>query len=207
MKVGLVFDPIYLAHDTGHHVESAKRLRAVMDHLEQTKMLERVEMIAPDEASEELLTLVHTPRHVEYIRRFAEEGGGGLTPDTVMSLASYKAACFAAGGLVKGVDLVMKGQLDSVFALVRPPGHHATSSTAMGFCLFNNVAIAAKEAKRKYALKRILIVDFDVHHGNGTQEAFYQDPEVLYFSVHEYPFYPGTGSLMEIGAGRAPATR
>jgi acetoin utilization deacetylase AcuC-like enzyme len=118
-----------------------------------------------------------------------------------MSPCSHSAASLAAGGLVKGVDLVMKGQLDTIFALVRPPGHHATTSTAMGFCLFNNIAIAANEARRKYGVERILIADFDVHHGNGTQEAFYQDPGVLYFSVHQYPLYPGTGSVTEIGAG------
>ena len=201
MKVGLVYDPIYLAHDTGHHVESVQRLEAVMGHLNQIGMLERLALVSPEEASEGLLTLVHTPEHVASIRRFAEQGGGALTADTVMSSASYKAACFAVGGLVKGVDLVMTGQLDSVFALVRPPGHHATSARAMGFCLFNNVALAAKHAKCKYGLQRILIADFDVHHGNGTQEAFYSDPGVLYFSVHEYPFYPGTGGLAEIGAG------
>ena len=117
-----------------------------------------------------------------------------------MSPDSYEAALYAAGGAIRAVEAVMDGEVDSAFALVRPPGHHATSRQAMGFCLFNNIAIATKYALAKYKLERILIIDFDVHHGNGTQEAFYDNPQVMYISTHEYPFYPGTGSIEETGA-------
>jgi acetoin utilization deacetylase AcuC-like enzyme len=133
-------------------------------------------------------------------------GGGWLDGDTVISSASYDVALHAAGGVIKATDGVMRGELDSAFALVRPPGHHAIQSRAMGFCLFNNVAIAAKYAENNYNLERILIVDFDVHHGNGTQETFYSDPKVLYFSTHQYPLYPGTGSIWEMGTGDGEGT-
>jgi len=123
-----------------------------------------------------------------------------------MSAGSYQAALYAAGGLIRAVEAVMAGEVSSAFALVRPPGHHATSRQAKGFCLFNNIAIAARYALDKYKLERILIVDFDVHHGNGTQEAFYDNPQVMYISTHQYPFYPGTGSFEETGSGAAEGT-
>jgi acetoin utilization deacetylase AcuC-like enzyme len=123
-----------------------------------------------------------------------------------MSLHSYEAALYAAGGVIAGMEAVMEGEVDSVFALVRPPGHHATYIRAKGFCLFNNVAIATKLAIANYGLERVLIIDFDVHHGNGTQDAFYDNSQVLYISAHEYPFYPGTGSLEETGRGEAEGT-
>ena len=123
-----------------------------------------------------------------------------------MSPASYEVALYAAGGAIKAVEAVMNNEVDSAFALVRPPGHHATRWQAMGFCLFNNIAIAAKHALANLGIERLLIIDFDVHHGNGTQEAFYTDPSVLYFSTHQYPFYPGTGSLEETGAGEGEGT-
>jgi acetoin utilization deacetylase AcuC-like enzyme len=138
---------------------------------------------------------------ISYIQAFAERGGGWLDADTVVSPASYDAALYAAGGAIKAVDGVMSGEVESAFALVRPPGHHAMRWEAMGFCLFNNIAIAAKHALTQYQLERILIIDFDVHHGNGTQDAFYHDPSVLYFSTHQYPFYPGSGRVDETGAG------
>jgi acetoin utilization deacetylase AcuC-like enzyme len=123
-----------------------------------------------------------------------------------MSSASYKVALYAVGGILNAVDAVMERKVDSAFGLVRPPGHHATRTRAMGFCLFNNIAIAARQSLRKYSLDRVLIVDFDVHHGNGTQDAFYDDPAVLYFSTHLYPFYPGTGSINEVGVGKGVGT-
>ncbi|MFO7711880.1 MAG: histone deacetylase [Dehalococcoidia bacterium] len=201
MKAGLIYDPIYLEHDTGEHVENPRRLTAVMSYLEETGTMQQLTMLQARPASTEELEMVHTPEHIAYVKSKAERGGGWLDPDTVMSSRSYDAASYAAGGLMAGVEAVMRGDVDSAFALVRPPGHHAVADRGMGFCLFNNVAIAARFALNRFSLSRVLIVDFDVHHGNGTQEAFYADPRVLYFSTHEYPFYPGTGRMEETGTG------
>ena len=206
MKVGYVYDPIYLKHDTGQHVENAKRLEAIISHLEQTKLKQQLTPINPRPASINEISLVHDKEYISRIRDVAQKGGGWLDPDTVISPDSYEAAIYAAGGVITAAEAVMDGEVGSAFALVRPPGHHATSQRAMGFCLFNNIAIATKYALDKYKLERILITDFDVHHGNGTQEAFYDDPQVLYISTHEFPFYPGTGSLEETGSGAAKGT-
>ena len=201
MKTGLVYDPIYLEHDTGSHPENSQRLVAIMSHLEKTGLINQATTLSPRAASVEELEMVHAPEYISEIKNKAEGGGGWLDPDTVMCPKSYEAALYAAGGVLTAVEAVMKGEVNSAFALVRPPGHHATHNRAMGFCIFNNVAIAAKFSLANFNLERVLIADFDVHHGNGTQEAFYADPKVLYFSTHEYPFYPGTGSMDEIGAG------
>jgi acetoin utilization deacetylase AcuC-like enzyme len=206
MKVGFVYDPIYLKHDTGQHPENANRLLAIMRFVERTGPWQQLVPVAPDMASVDDISLVHDSQHISYIKEFAEKGGGQLTPDTIMSADSYEVARYAVGGVIKATDVVTAGELDSVFALVRPPGHHATRQQAMGFCLFNNIAIATKYALHKYGLERIAIVDFDVHHGNGTQEAFYDDPRVLYVSTHEYPHYPGTGRIEETGIGAAEGT-
>ncbi len=206
MKAGLVYDPIYLEHDTGEHVETPRRLIATMSHLEETGTRERLIMLPPRPASAEELEAVHTPEHISHVRAKAEGGGGWLDPDTTVSSRSYDAASYAAGGLMAGVEAVMRGDVDSAFALVRPPGHHAVADRAMGFCLFNNVAVAARFALNEFGLSRVLIVDFDVHHGNGTQDSFYADPGVLYFSTHEYPFYPGTGRMDETGTGEGEGT-
>jgi len=201
MKAGLVYAPIYLEHDTGSHPENSQRLVAIMSHLEDTGLMNRVTTLSPRPASIEELEMIHAPEYISEIKNKAERGGGWLDLDTVMCPKSYEVALHAAGGVLTGVEAVMKGEVDSVVALVRPPGHHATRNRAMGFCIFNNVAIAAKLALANFNLSRVLIVDFDVHHGNGTQDAFYADSKVLYFSTHQYPFYPGTGSVDETGAG------
>lgn len=201
MSVGLVYDPIYLEHDTGPHVEVASRLAKTVEHLEQTGIMKQLVRISPRAATIEELSTVHSPGYISYVESFAQGGGGALDPDTVVSPASYNAALYAAGGLIEAVDAVMAGKVKSAFALVRPPGHHAVRWEAMGFCLFNNVAIAARHAMDKHRLERILIADYDVHHGNGTQDAFYSDPHVLYFSTHQYPFYPGSGRVEETGEG------
>jgi len=201
MKVGLVYDPIYLEHDTGNHVENSQRLVAVLAHLERTGAKGSLTLLSPRRAALEEVQMVHDPAYVAAIESKARMGGGWLDPDTVMCPRSYEVALCAAGGFLTAVEAVMKEQVDSAFALVRPPGHHATHDRAMGFCLFNNVAIGAKFALANYDLDRVLIVDFDVHHGNGTQDAFYADPRVLYFSTHQYPFYPGTGGMNEVGTG------
>jgi acetoin utilization deacetylase AcuC-like enzyme len=206
MKAGLVYGPIYLEHDTGDHVENARRLVEAMSYLKETGIKEKLTCLPPRPASLEELEMIHAPEYISYVKSKAENGGGWLDPDTVMSPKSYEAALYAAGGFMVAVEEVMKGGLDNAFALVRPPGHHAIHDRAMGFCIFNNVAIAAKFALSKFNLGRVLIADFDVHHGNGTQDAFYADPKVLYFSTHQYPFYPGTGWRDETGAGEGEGT-
>ena len=206
MKAGLVYDPIYLEHDTGDHVENSRRLVEAMSYLKETGIREKLISLPARPASLEELKMIHAPEYVSYVKSKAENGGGWLDPDTVMSPKSYAAALYAAGGVLAAVEAVMNGKVDDAFALVRPPGHHATHDRAMGFCIFNNVAIAGEFALRKFNLNRVLIVDFDVHHGNGTQDAFYADPKVLYFSTHQYPFYPGTGWMDETGSGRGEGT-
>jgi acetoin utilization deacetylase AcuC-like enzyme len=206
MKVGFVYDPIYLKHDTGQHPENANRLKAIMRFVERTGPWQQLVPVAPNAATIQDISLVHDRKYISYIREFSEKGGGQLTPDTVISSDSYEATYYAVGGVIKATNVVIDGELDSVFALVRPPGHHATAGHAMGFCLFNNVAIAAKYALKNYGLERIAIIDFDVHHGNGTQETFYNEPKVLYLSTHQYPHYPGTGSIDETGGGQARGT-
>jgi len=206
MKAGFVYDSIYLEHDTGHHVENSQRLEAIISHLNETGLKRQLTSIKPRAASIEELSLVHREQHISHIREVAQRGGGWLDPDTVASPKSYEAAVYAAGGTMKATEVVMSGEVNSAFALVRPPGHHATPTRAMGFCLFNNIAIATRYALSKYKLERILIIDFDVHHGNGTQETFYDNPQVLYISTHEYPFYPGTGDIEEIGSGAGKGT-
>jgi acetoin utilization deacetylase AcuC-like enzyme len=206
MKVGLVYDPIYLEHDTGDHVENSQRLVAAMVYLKETGIEEKLTCLPSRPALLKELEMIHAPEYISYVKSKAEKGGGWLDPDTVMSPKSYEAALYAAGGFMMAVEAVMKGEVDNAFALVRPPGHHATYDQAKGFCIFNNMAIAAKFALNKFSLNRILIADFDVHHGNGTQDAFYADPRVLYFSTHQYPFYPGTGWMNETGMGEGKGT-
>ena len=206
MKAGLVYDPIYLEHDTGDHVENARRLVTALSYLKETGIKEKLTCLPPRPALLEELEMIHAPEYISYVKSKAEKGGGWLDPDTVMSPRSYEAALYAVGGLLVAVEEVMKGEVDNAFALVRPPGHHAIYDRAMGFCIFNNMAIAAKFALSRFNLKRVLIADFDVHHGNGTQDAFYADPKVLYFSTHQYPFYPGTGRMEETGTGEGKGT-
>jgi acetoin utilization deacetylase AcuC-like enzyme len=205
MEVGYVYDSVYLEHDTGQHPENAARLEAVMSRLEESSLKKRLYHIPPRPATIEELALVHHEEYIAYIQAVAKKGGGWLDPDTVVSPGSYKAALYAAGGLIKATEVVMT-EGGSAYGLVRPPGHHATATQAMGFCLFNNVAIAARYALKRFNLGRIAIIDFDVHHGNGTQDTFYGDPKVLYISTHEFPLYPGTGGLEETGIGEAKGT-
>ncbi|MDO8691607.1 MAG: histone deacetylase [Dehalococcoidia bacterium] len=201
MNTALVYHPAYLDHDTGDHPEAAARLEAVMGLLKTAGLLGKLAQLRPEPASHELLAAVHTEAHIRSIQRLDEQGGGWIDGDTVMSPASYEAALLAAGGAVRAVDAVLSGEAGTAFALVRPPGHHATADRSMGFCIFNNVAVAASHALTRHRLERVLIVDFDVHHGNGTQDIFYQESRVLYFSTHQYPFYPGSGLVGERGQG------
>jgi acetoin utilization deacetylase AcuC-like enzyme len=206
MATGYVYHPIYLEHDTGQHVEVAARLEAIMAHLEKTGLKSELTPIEPRPATVDEIALIHNKSYIKEIEETAAKGGGALDPDTVMSPRSYEAARYAAGGVIRAVEAVMGGEVANAFALVRPPGHHATADQAMGFCLFNNIAIAAKYALEKYDLERVLIIDFDVHHGNGTQGSFYDNPRLMYISTHEYPFYPGTGALNETGSGEGRGT-
>lgn len=201
MKVGLIYDPIFLKHETDKHVERPARLEAVMRLLEKEGVLDKLTLIPPRKATIEEIILNHSPEYITYVSRKAFEGGGWLDVDTFICPASYEVALYAVGGVLRAVDGIMKGEIDKAFCLVRPPGHHATFWQAMGFCLFNNIAIAAKYLLKNFPINRILIIDFDVHHGNGTQDAFYNEPSVLYFSTHQSPLYPGTGSIEEIGQG------
>jgi acetoin utilization deacetylase AcuC-like enzyme len=200
---GLVYDPRYLAHDMGAgHPESPNRLRAIMQRLEQSGLAAQLTRIEPRKAEEEWVTLVHQPAYVEHLTQESPASGRiALDADTSMSPGSLTAAYLAAGGALAGVDAIMSGQVQHVFCAVRPPGHHAEAGRAMGFCLFNNVAIAARYVQRRYGVQRVLIVDWDVHHGNGTQHSFEADPSVLFFSTHQYPHYPGTGRATESGTG------
>jgi acetoin utilization deacetylase AcuC-like enzyme len=202
-KTGLVYHPAYLDHDMGAgHPESPNRLHAVMQQLEQSGTMARLTRIVPREAEDEWITQIHTPSYLAMLKSHVPTNGRvSLDPDTSMSPGSLAAAYLAAGGALAGVDAIMSRQVDHVFCAVRPPGHHAEGGRAMGFCLFNNVAIAARYVQKKYGLTRVLIVDWDVHHGNGTQHSFETDPSVLFFSTHQYPHYPGTGGAAERGKG------
>jgi acetoin utilization deacetylase AcuC-like enzyme len=202
-RTGLVYHPDYLRHFAGGgHPERPERLNALMSHLESCGLLERLIRIEPVEADIEWIEQVHSHDLVERIRRASERTVAYLDADTGVSRESYYVAKLAVGGVLSAVDAVMEGTVDNAFAAVRPPGHHAERGRGMGFCLFNNVAIAAVYLRRHYQLNRVLIIDWDVHHGNGTQAAFYDDPSVCYMSLHQYPHYPGTGTANERGVGR-----
>jgi acetoin utilization deacetylase AcuC-like enzyme len=201
LRPALIYDEAFLEHDTGGHPESGERLLAILSLLEREGEMARLRQLSPRPANLEELKAVHTTDHILRVERLAAAGGGWLDPDTVVSPGSFRAAALAAGAGMTGVNAVISGQASSAFCLVRPPGHHARPGRGMGFCLFNNVALAARYAQSRHGLKRVLIVDFDAHHGNGTQEAFYRDDSVLYFSTHQAHFYPGTGGAEEHGEG------
>lgn len=201
MATGLYYSDACLKHDTGSHPENQQRLEAIMGRLRAASDLGTVSYLEAPSASLEQVKSVHTPAYVNRVVRLVEGGGGWLDPDTVASPGSLEAALHAVGGAVEAAVAVATGKLDNAFVAVRPPGHHATADQAMGFCLFNNVAVAARHLLDQGLAERVAIVDFDVHHGNGTQEIFYDDPSVLYFSTHQAPLYPGTGHYSEVGAG------
>lgn len=195
---GLLADERYLRHETGAHVETPARLRAIYDMLDREGLRESMVRIEPRLAEIEELALNHS---VSYIDMLKSMGAGRLDADTVLSERSYETALLAVGGCLNLVDTIMQGEISAGLALVRPPGHHAETGMGMGFCLFNNIAIAARHLLKRHKLKRVAILDWDLHHGNGTQHSFYGDREVLYMSIHQSPCYPGTGMLGETGEG------
>ena len=202
-KTGIVRDDRFLDHRTQDgHPENHRRLASIYRMLDDPDLSDRFVKINPRMAEEEELLMVHTPEHLAKIRATRDREHVALTPDTHTSAGSYQAACLAVGGTFEAISQVAAGQIENAFALVRPPGHHAEKSRAMGFCLFNNAALGAFYARKKLGLQRVLIVDWDVHHGNGTQHLFEQDNSVLFFSIHQYPHFPGTGAYTEAGIGR-----
>ncbi len=199
-KTGIVRDARYLNHKTGvHHFETPQRLETIYNMIDREGLNKRLTLIPPRFATLEELEMIHTPDYIEKIMDTAGEPLRYLDPDTVTSEQTWEAAFLAAGGAFEAVKAVMTGKLDNAFALVRPPGHHAERNRQMGFCIFNNTALAAEYARRQFGLNRILIVDWDLHHPNGTQHIFEKTKEVLLFSTHRFPFFPGTGAIDEIG--------
>jgi len=201
LRTGLVIDSRYQDHDTGFgHPERPDRITALLDGVEDADA-PHVHRVEPRSATDEELERVHDGSHVARVAASAEHHRFAFDADTPVCPASHDIARLAAGGLLGLVDHIMDGSADNGFAMVRPPGHHAEADRAMGFCLFNNVAVAARHLQHRHGLNRVMIVDWDVHHGNGTQHIFEDDPGVLFLSLHQYPFYPGTGGLHEVGRG------
>ncbi len=200
--VGCLRDPLFLLHSNGPgHPESPGRLQAIDRMLEASAFRDQLQVLPPRDATPGELSWVHDDA---YVRRVAQTRGVPRTildPDTSANAHSFESAVRAAGGVISCVEAVAGGGLTAAFALVRPPGHHAETDRAMGFCLFNNVAVGAEYALRRLGLERVLVVDWDVHHGNGTMHSFYTTDRVLFFSAHQYPYYPGTGAIDELGAG------
>lgn len=198
-RVGFVYDDVFLRHETPKwHPECKERLIAVLSTLRDSPQWTRLIHITPEKAGFDDIETVHTRTYLEKVKRMGE---GYLDPDTYLSKGSLDAALFAAGAVMEAVQWCRKGDIERAFCAVRPPGHHAEADRAMGFCIFNNVAVAARFAQ-KIGYKKVFIVDFDVHHGNGTQHIFEGDDTVFYFSTHQYPHYPGTGRDSELGTGK-----
>jgi acetoin utilization deacetylase AcuC-like enzyme len=203
-KTGFVFHKHFLEHDTGPgHPERPDRLRAIESHLTTTGLWNKLHHLIIDRTQEEWILKVHTPEHLKFVRDACKRGMDVLdSGDTHACSSSFDVALLAVGGVLAAVDTVMNGLLENAFCAVRPPGHHAEKNTVMGFCLFNNIAIAARYAQAVHHVDRVAIIDWDVHHGNGTQHIFYDDKSVFYISLHQFPFYPGTGSRSERGTGQ-----
>ncbi len=208
MPTAFLYDDLYLKHDEGpFHPENPERLRAIIRGLKEAQLWDRLVHIPPPEATEEQILSVHTRELFEFVRAASNKGSYQVDSDTHISRHSFDAAMLAAGAAVRAVNGIMENEFSNAFAAVRPPGHHATPNQAMGFCLFNNIAIAARLLVKQYQLSHVLIVDWDVHHGNGTQDIFWDDPSVIYFSLHKKYHYPGTGWEDETGSAKAEGTK
>ena len=203
----LYTDDRFLDHETGTHRERPERLVAIREELTRTGLAAKCQSAQTRVATVDELSKIHGGMYVGRVAQYAKEGGGWIEGDTFMSPKSYDVACRAAGTAIAAVDAVMKGADKQALCLVRPPGHHALAHEAMGFCLFNNIALAADHAVKQHHLERVLVVDWDVHHGNGTQDIFYERDDVWFLSAHRSPFYPGTGSKDETGTGKGLGTK
>lgn len=208
-KTALLADPFCREHLAGRqHPERPERFDAVFQALQKVGLTERLTRIESRAVTEEEMLLCHTREYLRIAQHDVAAGYPSLsTGDTDITAKSWEVACRTAGGVLNAVDAVLTGKARNAFCAVRPPGHHATPNRGMGFCLLNNVAIGARYAQKKHGLERVLIIDWDVHHGNGTQDIFYSDPTVFYFSTHQWPLYPGTGRAHETGAGAAKGTK
>ena len=203
MQVGLVYHPDYLKHHAGRqHPERPSRLEAVMQALETSATAQTMRPLDIQHDAEAWVAKVHASDHIRTVADACQYERAALDPDTVVCPESYATALKAVAGTLAAADAVMASEMTQAFCAVRPPGHHAEAHRAMGFCLFNNVAILARYLQQQHGLDKVLIIDWDVHHGNGTQHIFEEDPSVFYVSTHQYPYYPGTGATSETGRGR-----
>lgn len=200
-KTGIIYHPDYLEHETGNHPENKNRLIVTMDFLKKKGVLDRpqIKLFSPEKASVDIVSLNHSMEYIEHVKYTSQRGGGMLDPDTVVSAKTFDVALRAVGGALLAAEKIHEGEMDNSFALVRPPGHHATYSHGHGFCIFNNIAVLSRYMIKNWGVKRILIVDFDAHHGNGTQDSFYDTSNVLYFTLQQWGIYPGSGWYQEIG--------
>jgi acetoin utilization deacetylase AcuC-like enzyme len=206
MTTAYVTDTRFAAHTLAGHVEYAGRLTAIQALLDEYRLPECMVHLTPELATDSQLRAVHTDDYLDLLAWTTQQKGLQLGPDTYVLPESFEVARLSSGATIRGVDAVLNGETRNALVCARPPGHHATPQMGMGFCLLNNVAIAARHAQNAHGLKRIMIIDYDVHHGNGTQAAFYADPGVLYLSTHQFPWYPGTGAVSETGAGAGVGT-
>lgn len=205
MSTAFLYHPNCLLHNTGsHHPERASRLEAILRRLKVSKLIESLLVFEPELQDSEIewAKAVHAKEYINFIKAVSKKGFYNLDPDTVVSEGTFEAAVSAVTCIIKGIDLVIEQSGWNGFCAIRPPGHHAFSKRGSGFCIFNNVAIGARYLQKHYNLKRIVVLDWDLHHGNGTQQIFYEDPSILYISLHLYPYYPGTGAEDEIGEGK-----